>query len=40
MKHAVWAALAGAILLAACGAGDPPNAPGGGIDLRAFWRGN
>jgi len=33
MKRVLWAAL---VLLAGCGAGDPPSAPGG-IDLSAFW---
>ncbi len=38
MKRAFWAALAGLVLLAGCGAGDPPSAAGG-IDLTGFWRG-
>ncbi|MCW1931903.1 hypothetical protein [Pararhodobacter zhoushanensis] len=37
MKRSLIAALAGLVLLSACGAGDPPEADGG-IDLRAFWR--
>lgn len=39
MKH-IWAmtALCGLVLLAACGAADPPAAEGG-IDLTTFWGG-
>lgn len=33
MKRILWAGL---LLLAACGAGDPPSVQGG-IDLGAFW---
>ena len=40
MKRAIWAALAGLVLLAGCGAGDPPTAPGSRVDLRDFWRGH
>lgn len=39
MTRMVWAALAGLVLLAGCGAGDPPRVAGG-IDLSEFWRGN
>lgn len=35
MRRILWAGL---LLLAACGAGDPPTAPGG-MDLGAFWAG-
>lgn len=38
MKRMLWAALAGLMLLAACGAGDPPRVAGG-PDLTGFWRG-
>lgn len=36
MKLALWSALAGLVLLTACGAGDPPTAPGA-PDLSSVW---
>ena len=36
MTRALWAALAGLVLLAGCGAESPPEAAGG-IDLTEFW---
>jgi len=38
MRRTLWAALAGLVLLSACGAGEPPTAAGG-MDLSGFWRG-
>lgn len=39
MTRVFWAALAGLILLAGCGAESPPSAAGG-IDLTGFWADN
>lgn len=36
MKKAIWVAL---VLLAGCGAGDPPRSPSG-MDLSAVWSGS
>ncbi|WP_276308518.1 hypothetical protein [Pararhodobacter oceanensis] len=36
MKQAFWAAATGLLLLAGCGAADPPRVAGG-IDLTEFW---
>jgi len=38
MKRALWAACAGLLLLAGCGAAEPPRVAGG-LDLTEFWRG-
>jgi ABC-type glycerol-3-phosphate transport system substrate-binding protein len=38
MKRVFWAAAAGLLLLAGCGAESPPRAEGG-IDLTGFWAG-
>ncbi len=37
MTRTVWAALAGLVLLAGCGAGEPPFVQDG-PDLTEFWR--
>lgn len=37
MKTALWALLAGLVILSACGAGEAPRAAGG-IDLTELWR--
>jgi hypothetical protein len=39
MTRLIGVALAALVLLAGCGAGDPPRAAGG-IDLSGFWRGS
>lgn len=39
MTKRVWAALAALVLLAGCGAEDPPSAPGG-MPLDRVWRGS
>jgi len=38
MKRVFWLALTGLVLLAGCGAGEPPRTTTSTIDLTEFWR--